>query len=105
MLTTAIEQHTFFFAGDYFIAPSICRRFSPNIFAENNERISLVAISVDDFSRGVSAAVKTRENKSNRSPAFYTRPEIFRRLRGRDLCGQQQAKRRNYRKDAIAALG
>src|SRR6266581_3209645 len=105
MLTAAIEQHTFFFAGDYFIAPSIRRRFSPNIFAENNERIFLMAISVADFSSGVSTAVKARKNESNRSPLFYTRPESFRRLRGRDLRSQEQAKRRNDRKDAIDALG
>src|SRR6266480_3796446 len=104
MLTAAIEQHTFFFAGNYFIAPSICRRFSPNIFAENNKRIFLVAISIDDFSSGVSAAVKARENESNRSPLFYTRPEIFPCLSGRDLRSQEQAKRRNDGKDAINAL-
>jgi hypothetical protein len=65
----------------------------------------LVAISVDDFSGGVGAAVKARENKSNRSPTFYTRPEILRRLCGRDLRSQEQAKRRNDGKDAIDALG
>src|SRR6266516_6210286 len=99
-----VEQHSFIFRGNDFVAPMMQFCFMSNFSSENDECVEMIAISGGDFRNCVAAGNQDRQEQRDRGPSIDARAQMLAKSSPANLGGQKQTERRKNREESVNAF-